>query len=83
MIERIHQLKQLTVAVRAERPTRPYRIVKSDGPKDLVFQSVKDGRPLWDNDILVRHIKPAVHQVGPTPRQLAMPAHLARDLAKK
>jgi len=33
--------------------------VKSDGPNDLVFQSVREGKPIRDNNILSRFIKPA------------------------
>ncbi len=40
VIERIHCLKGLTVEVRAGRAVRRYKVVKSDGPDDLVFQSV-------------------------------------------
>jgi integrase len=42
VIERIHRLKLLTVKVRAGRAVRKYRVVKSDAPDALVFQSVKD-----------------------------------------
>ena len=66
VIERIHRLKLLTVNVRAGRATRKYRVVKSDQPSDLVFQSVRDGKPMRDNNILCRFIKPAA-------RALAMP----------
>ena len=59
VIERIHRLKLLTVEVRAGRAIRKYRIVKSAQPEDLVFQSVRDGKPLRDNNILCRFIKPA------------------------
>jgi integrase len=59
VIERIHRLKLLTVEVKAGRAVRKYRVVKSDGPDDLVFQSVKNGKPLRDNNILSRFIKPA------------------------
>jgi integrase len=59
VIERIHRLKLLTVEVKAGRATRKYRIVKSAGPNDLVFQSVKDGKPMRDNNVLSRFIKPA------------------------
>jgi integrase len=64
VIERIHRLKLLTVEIRAGRAIRRYRIVKSDGPADLVFQSVKDGKPMRDNNILVRFIKPAARALG-------------------
>src|SRR6202167_6455748 len=43
VVERIHRLRILTLKVRAGRGIRNYRVVKSDGPNDLVFQSVKDG----------------------------------------
>lgn len=38
--------------------------MKSDGPGDLVFQSVRYGRPMRDNNILSRHIKPAARAIG-------------------
>ena len=66
VIERIHGLKQLTVEVKAGRAVRRYKVVKSDGPEDLVFQSVHKGSPIRDNNILSRFLKPAG-------RALAMP----------
>jgi len=63
-IERIHNLKLLSVAVRAGRGTRKYTVVKSAGPDDLVFQSVRNGRPIRDNNILSRYIKPAGRKLG-------------------
>lgn len=38
--------------------------MKKDGPTDLVFQSVKTGQPMRDNNILSRHIKPAARKLG-------------------
>jgi ATP-dependent helicase/nuclease subunit A len=68
VIERIHRLKLLTVEVNGGGPghkaIRKYRVVKSDGPEDLVFQSVRDGKPIRDNNILVRFIKPAARELG-------------------
>jgi integrase len=64
VIERIQRLRALTVEVKAGRATRRYRVVRSDGPDDLVFQSVKGGRPMRDNNILVRHLKPAGRKIG-------------------
>ena len=64
VFERIHRLKLLTVEGRAGRATRRYRVVKSSEPTDLVFQSVRDGKPMRDNNILVRFIKPAARKVG-------------------
>jgi len=45
VIERIHGLKELTVQVKAGNAIRKYNVVKSDGPDDLVFQSVRSGKP--------------------------------------
>lgn len=64
VIQRIHRLKEITVVVRAGRARRRYRVVKSSNPIDLVFQSVKDGRPMRDNNILTRFIKPAARKLG-------------------
>jgi integrase len=43
---------------------RTYHAVKSNGPNDLVFQCVKDGKPIRDNNILARFIKPAARRLG-------------------
>ena len=64
VIERIHRLKIMTAEVKAGRATRQYPVVKSCGPDDLVFQSVQKGVPMRDNNILVRHIKPAGRKLG-------------------
>jgi integrase len=64
VIDRIGRLKSLAVEVKAGRGTRRYRAVKSDGPDDLVFQSLVKGAPMRDNNILVRHIKPAARKLG-------------------
>ncbi len=64
VIDRLHRLKQLTVDVRAGRAVRRYRVFKSDGPHDLVFQSVRSGGPMRDNNILARFIKPAGRKLG-------------------
>jgi integrase len=64
VIERINRLKQLTVDVKAGLAVRHYRVVKSDRPEDLVFQSVRTGAPMRDNNILSRHIKPAARKLG-------------------
>lgn len=44
--------------VRARRAIRHVRVVKSDGPEDVVFQSLYKGSPMRDNNMLVRQIKP-------------------------
>jgi integrase len=64
VIERIERLRMLTVTVRAGRATRKYKLVKSGGPNDLVFQSVRSGASMRDNNILTRHLKPAARKSG-------------------
>jgi integrase len=64
VIERIQRLKTIEVVVQAGRAKRRYKAVKSDGPDDVVFQSVKTGSPMRDNVILSRHIKPAARKLG-------------------
>jgi integrase len=64
VIERIHRMKLLTVEVKAGTAVRKYRVVRSDGPNDLVFQSVQMGKPIRDNNILSRFIKPAARAIG-------------------
>jgi integrase len=62
--KRIHRLKAVTVQVKAGRAVRRFPAVKAEGPDDLVFQSVMKGAPMRDNNILVRHIKPAARAMG-------------------
>ena len=64
VVHRIHLLRALTVEVRAGNATRKYRVVKADGPDDLVFQSLVKGGPMRDNNILTRVIKPVARKVG-------------------
>jgi integrase len=64
VIARILRLKTLTVEVRAGNATRKHKLVKSDNPDSLVFQSVKDGKPMNDQNILKRHIQPTATALG-------------------
>jgi integrase len=64
VIARILRLKTLTAEVRAGLGTREYKLVKSDAPNALVFQSVKDGRPMNDQNVLKRHLQPAAQKLG-------------------
>ena len=64
VVDRIERLKTLVVDVRAGRAVRHYPAVRSSEPDDLVFQSLTKGAPMRDNNILVRHIKPAAKTLG-------------------
>src|SRR5262249_32073753 len=55
VIDRIHQLKTLTLEIKAGNAVRRYPAVKACGPDDLVFASVtKKDVPMRDNTILTR-----------------------------
>jgi site-specific recombinase XerD len=41
-----------------------YQVVKSAGLDDLVFQSVKEGKPMSDQNILKRHVQPVARRLG-------------------
>ncbi len=64
VIDRIHRLKTLTVKIPAGRAVRTYSVVKTSGPDDLVFASIRTGAPMRDNSILCRFIKPAGKKLG-------------------
>ena len=64
VIARIKRLKSITVEVRAGRAVRKHKLVKSAEPDDLVFQSVQAGKPMNDQNVLRRHIKPAAKALG-------------------
>jgi integrase len=64
VIARINRLKSMTVEVRAGRAVRKHKLVKSSEPNDLVFQSVLAGKPMNDQNVLRRHIKPAAKKLG-------------------
>jgi integrase len=66
VIARIQRLKTLSVKIGSggQGAMREYKLVKSDGPDDLVFQGVKAGKPMNDQNIRKRHIKPAARKLG-------------------
>ncbi len=64
VVSRIQRLKTLTVKIKAGTGTQRYKVIKSDGPDDLVFQGLRSGKPMRDNNILSRHIKPAGRKLG-------------------
>jgi integrase len=64
VIARLLRLKSLTVEVRAGLAVRKHKLVKSDEPDALVFQSVQDGKPMHDQNILKRHVQPVARRLG-------------------
>jgi integrase len=63
VIERIRNLDNVVVQVKAGKAKRKYLAVKRQGPDDLVFQSPVTGAAVRDNNVLVRHIKPAAREL--------------------
>ena len=64
VIERIWRLDGLTAEVKAGNAVRRIPVVRSKSLDDLVFQSPQTGGPMQDNNILVRHLKPAARKLG-------------------
>jgi len=58
------RVDQFYAFIRSGRVRQRYRAVKSHGPDNLAFQSVKTGAPIRDNMVLCRHIKPAARKLG-------------------
>jgi len=65
VIARIQQLKDTEVTINwgGKGAKKTFRLVRSSGPGDLVFQSLKTGAPMSDHNILSRHIKPAAKKL--------------------
>jgi integrase len=66
VIQRIQQLKgrEVTINWGARGAKKTFKLVSSDTPHDLVFQSLRTGAPMSDHNILTRHIKPAGRKLG-------------------
>lgn len=64
--DRIQALRQLyvTIAWGGKGAQKTIKLVRSDGPRDLIFQSVRGGKEMNDSNILRRHIKPAGRKIG-------------------
>ncbi len=69
--DRIRRLKSLEVEVRwgGSGAKRRIKVVRSDGPHDLVFQSLRKGAPMRDGNILRRHLRPAAVKLGIDPKK--------------
>ncbi|HEX8896126.1 MAG TPA: site-specific integrase [Terriglobales bacterium] len=66
VIQRLHRLRQLEVTINwgARGAKKTFKLVASDAPHDLVFQSLIKRCPMSDHNILSRHIKPAARKLG-------------------
>ena len=66
VIERIQLLRDREVTINwgANGAKKSFKLVRSDNPGDLVFQSVRKGGPMSDGNVLSRHLKPAARKLG-------------------
>jgi integrase len=66
VITRIRQLKTLEVEINwgGKGARKRFKLVRSDKPHDLVFQSLRAGNPMSDGNILRRHLRPAALKLG-------------------
>jgi integrase len=71
VVARIHRLKTLDVELNwgGKGARKRIKLVRSDGPQDLVFQSLRKGAPMRDGNILRRHLRPAALKLGIDPKK--------------
>lgn len=71
VIARIRRLKSLEVEVNwgGQGARKRIKVVRADQPKDLLFQSIRKGAPMRDENILQRHLRPAAIMLGIDPKK--------------
>jgi len=71
VIARINRLKTLSVELNwgGKGAKKKIKLVRSDEPQSLVFQSVRKGGPMRDGNILRRHLRPAAEKLGINPKK--------------
>ena len=71
VIGRIRRLKTLEVEINwgGKGARKRIKLVRSDGPQDLVFQSLRSGAPMRDGNVLRRHLRPAALKLGMEPKK--------------
>ena len=71
LIARIRRLKTLEVKINwgGKGAKKRFKLVRKDGPQDLVFQSLRTGAPMGDGNILRRHLRPGRSQAGTRPEE--------------
>jgi integrase len=72
VIERIHALKTTTVEVNwgGRGAKKRLSLTPLTGPRDLVFQSVRSGMEMNDQNILRRHLRPAAAKLQIDPKKV-------------
>ena len=63
---RIRRLKRLEVEINwgGEGATKRFKLVRSEEPQNLAFQSLRKGAPMRDGNVLRRHLRPAAVKLG-------------------
>jgi integrase len=71
VIARLRRLKKLEVQINwgGKGARKRFKLVRSDGPHDLVFQSLRKGTPMRDGNVLRRHLRPAALKLGIDPKK--------------
>lgn len=66
VIARIQRLKTLEVEINwgGKGAKKKFKVVRSSNPGDLVFQSLRLGEPMNDQNILRRHLRPAAKKLN-------------------
>lgn len=72
VIARIRRLQTLEVEVNwgGKGAKKRIKLLRSVGPHDLVFQSLRKGAPMRDGNILRRHLRPAAIRLGMDPKKV-------------
>ena len=71
VIARIQRLRTLEVEINwgGQNAKKRFKVVRSSGPQDLVFQSLRTGAPMNDQNVLRRHLRPAAIKLGIDPKK--------------
>ena len=80
VIVRIQQLRSVEVELNCggKEAKKRIKVVRSDGPKDLVFQSIRKGKPMNDQNTVRRHLRPAAERPKMDPKRATWLARYAR-----
>jgi integrase len=71
VIDRLHRLRTLEVEINwgGHGAKKRFKVVRSSGPHDLVFQSIRAGVEMNDQNVLRRHLRPAAIKLGIDPKK--------------
>jgi integrase len=71
VIVRVQRLRLIEVELKwgGKGAKNRIKVVRSDGPKDLVFQSIRKGATMNDQNIVRRHLRPAAEKLKMDPKK--------------